>query len=319
MGERRSWVRVGWNTGRSVVVVLLLVLVMGVLLLTAGCSDEEAQAPPPPPTAPPAPMGEQPPTTLPLPSPTTDSPAPVPTTAATGTLQVRANGEDFIRQGFVSKDGWSINFDHVYLTLADITAYQADPPYDAHTGGEVQAITTVRLAGPYTVDLAEGDENAAPVLVGEVEAPAGHYNALSWKMVRAAGGVAPGAVIMMEGTAAKDNETVTFRVALDQEQEHRCGDYVGDERKGLLSPGGVADLEATFHFDHLFGDAETPLDDPLNVGALGFGPLATLAQTGTLEVDQAALRTALAAEDNAKLENLHLAHVGEGHCFAVGH
>ncbi|NJN91351.1 MAG: DUF4382 domain-containing protein, partial [Leptolyngbyaceae cyanobacterium SL_5_14] len=24
----------------------------------------------------------------------------------TGTLQIRANGEDFVRQGFVSKDGW---------------------------------------------------------------------------------------------------------------------------------------------------------------------------------------------------------------------
>jgi len=30
---------------------------------------------------------------------------------ATGRLQVYANGEDFVRQGFVSKDGWSINFD----------------------------------------------------------------------------------------------------------------------------------------------------------------------------------------------------------------
>ena len=43
-----------------------------------------------------------------------------------GTLQINANGEDFVRQGFVSKDGWSITFDHVYITLADITAYQTD-------------------------------------------------------------------------------------------------------------------------------------------------------------------------------------------------
>jgi len=54
---------------------------------------------------------------------------------ATGRLQVYANGEDFVRQGFVSKDGWSINFDHVYITLADITAYQTEPPYDPHSGG----------------------------------------------------------------------------------------------------------------------------------------------------------------------------------------
>jgi len=38
---------------------------------------------------------------------------------ATGKLQFYANGEDFVRQGFVSKDGWSISFDHVYITLSD--------------------------------------------------------------------------------------------------------------------------------------------------------------------------------------------------------
>jgi hypothetical protein len=48
---------------------------------------------------------------------------------ATGTLEFYANGEDFVRQGFVSKDGWSIQFDHVYITLDGIAAYQTDPPY----------------------------------------------------------------------------------------------------------------------------------------------------------------------------------------------
>ena len=37
----------------------------------------------------------------------------------TGRLQFVANGEDFVRQGFVSKDGWAIGFDHVYINLAD--------------------------------------------------------------------------------------------------------------------------------------------------------------------------------------------------------
>ena len=27
-----------------------------------------------------------------------------------GTLQLRANGEDFVREGFVSKDGWESDF-----------------------------------------------------------------------------------------------------------------------------------------------------------------------------------------------------------------
>ena len=50
---------------------------------------------------------------------------------AVGKLQLNANGEDFVRQGFISKDGWSINFDHVYITLADVTACQTERKYIA--------------------------------------------------------------------------------------------------------------------------------------------------------------------------------------------
>src|SRR4030042_5537645 len=85
-----------------------------------------------------------------------------------GTIQFNANGEDFVREGFVSKDGWSISFDHVYITLKNITAYQTDPPYDATSGNEIDSSTYVRLEGTYTVDLAEGGEDAAPILVSQV-------------------------------------------------------------------------------------------------------------------------------------------------------
>ena len=103
--------------------------------------------------------------------------------AEKGTVQFNANGEDFVRQGFVSKDGWHITFDHVYITLGDITGYQTDPPYDPHSGGDIQAKVKASLAGVHTVDLAEGGEDAPPIFVGEAEGvPAGHYNAVSWKM-----------------------------------------------------------------------------------------------------------------------------------------
>ena len=59
-------------------------------------------------------------------------------TQDTGTLQFYANGEDFVRQGFVSKDGWSISFDHVYIHLADVAGYQTEPPYDPHSGGALK-------------------------------------------------------------------------------------------------------------------------------------------------------------------------------------
>ncbi len=239
---------------------------------------------------------------------------PVSSEVGTGTLEFRANGEDFVRQGFVTSDGWAISFDHLYVTPANLTAYQSDPPFDADAGGMPQAAVQVSLEKPTTVDLAAGDAQADPILVGAVEAAAGRYNALAWELVRAADGPADGAVILMEGRAAKDDVMLPFRISLDGERAYVCGDFVGDERKGILQAGETADLEATFHFDHLFGDGSAPPDADINRGALGFEPFAALAQDGMVDVDMSALQAGLSAEDYAKLTEMHLAHVGEGHC-----
>ncbi len=234
-----------------------------------------------------------------------------------GTLQFYANGEDFVRQGFVSKDGWAIAFDNVYITLAEIKGYQADPPYDAHQGGQVSASKGVSLPGIHTVDLAEGDAEADPILVGEVkDAPEGQYNAVHWKMVKATGGPAAGYALVVTGTAEKEGEKVQFTIKVENEYQYTCGEFVGDERKGILQKGGRADQEMTFHFDHVFGDAETPLDDDLNLGAPGFEVFAAIAEEGALEVDMAALKDRLAPDDYQMLEDIlpTLGHVGEGHC-----
>lgn len=237
-----------------------------------------------------------------------------------GTLEIRANGEDFVRQGFTSKDGWKISFDHIYVNLADITAYQSDPPFNAEAGSKVQAKEKVVLDKTHTVDLAAGGEDAEPILVEEVaDAPAGQYNALSWKMVKAEEGPAEGQTLVMMGTAEKDGQTIDFTIALNQPLEFVCGEFVGDERKGILAQGDTADLEATFHFDHLFGDADAPADDEINTGALGFEPLATLANDGTLELDQEQLKSGLSPEEYQKLQEIlpSLGHVGEGHCEEI--
>ncbi|WAL58341.1 DUF4382 domain-containing protein [Thermocoleostomius sinensis] len=244
--------------------------------------------------------------------------ATAPTSDETGTLQIRANGEDFIRQGFVSKDGWQIDFDHVYVNLDQITAYQTDPPFDpeADQSIDAKAQTEVRLEGIKTIDLAEGGEDAEPILVGEVEAPVGRYNALSWQMVKAPDGPAAGYPLMLQGTASKDGQSVDFTLRFDEELSFTCGDFVGDERKGIVQAGQTADLEATFHFDHLFGDADTPAEDALNTGALGFDPLAAIAENGQLDADLATLEKQLSPEDYTKLVEIlpSLGHVGEGHC-----
>lgn len=236
-------------------------------------------------------------------------------TVSSGTLQIRANGEDFVRQGFLSKDGWNISFDHLYVTLADVAVTQSNP--DASAGGDIQAKQKVVLDTVKTVDLAAGDENADPILVHEfTDAPAGRYNALSWKMVEATSGPAKGYVLVMEGTAIQDSQTIQFAIAIDREYAYSCGEFVGEQRKGILSPGGTAEVEATFHFDHIFGDGDAPPEEEINTGALGFAPLAALANNGRLEVDLATLKQSLSPQDYQKLKKtlVSLGHVGEGHC-----
>ncbi|AFY36977.1 hypothetical protein Lepto7376_0551 [[Leptolyngbya] sp. PCC 7376] len=240
------------------------------------------------------------------------------TTAAsdTGTLNIVANGEDFVRQGFVTKDGWQIDFEHLYVTLDEVTAYQSDPPFDAEAGGNPEATETVTIDEPVTIDLAEGDADAEPILVKAVEAPMGRYNALSWKIIPAEDGPAAGQTLWMEGTATKDNATINFALKLDPTLRYVCGDFVGDSRKGILENTDTAEMEATFHFDHLFGDGEAAPDDDINTGALGFEPLAAIAQDGTLDVTMADLEAQLSPEEYNTLMGIlpSLGHVGEGHC-----
>ncbi len=255
-------------------------------------------------------------------SPTATPPEAEPIASAegeSGTLVIRANGEDFVREGFTTKDGWEVEFDNVYVSLADITAAQTDPPFDPEAGGTLEAKAEVKVEGTQVVDLAEGDENADPVLVSEVEAPAGRFNALAWRMVPAESGPSEDYTVWMQGTASKDGETIPFTIKVNEELAFSCGDFVGDERKGILAADDEADLEATFHFDHLFGDGGAPPDDSINTGALGFDPLAALATNGTVDVDSAALQAGLSEADYTTFLAIlpSLGHVGEGHCEEV--
>lgn len=237
----------------------------------------------------------------------------------TGTLTFTANGEEFIREGFICKDGWELSFEHAYVTLASISAFQTEPPYDTSQGWGIDemAVERVDLGGAYTLDLAAPD--ADPVVVGEVDAvTAGRYNALYWELVRAHTGPAEGYVVLLIGKAEKDGEVIDFSLGLDKEVAYLGGEYVGDERKGILQAGGTADVEMTFHFDHLFGDFGEDQNNDINMEALGFGPLAAVASDGMLDVSLSELQTLLSAEDYQLLEAVmtHLAHVGEGHCLA---
>ena len=58
------------------------------------------------------------------------------TTIETGTLQFYANGEEFIRDGFLSKDGWQIEFDHFFVNINGPTAIQGEEMETGESGEE---------------------------------------------------------------------------------------------------------------------------------------------------------------------------------------
>ncbi len=236
---------------------------------------------------------------------------------AAGTVEFRANGEDFVRQGFVSKDGWNVNFDHIFVSLTNIRAHQTTPPYDPFAGELTRSDVMIGLAGQLIVDLAEGDADADTILVGTVEdAPAGFYNAVGWMMTPALDGDIEGFSLVMNGTAEKDGETIEFMISIDDSFTYTCGSFVGDERKGILEAGATSDVEMTFHFDHIFGDADAPMDDAINTGAPGFDVFAALAEDGVVEKTMDELEMEMAAEDYQMFVDIlpSLGHTGEGHC-----
>lgn len=238
-----------------------------------------------------------------------------------GMLTLVANGEDFVRQGFVSKDGWSINFDRLYVNFSNATAYSTESSFEPQKGDNKDSIEYQNkiefLNTAETVDLATGEADAEPIVVAQKSVPTGFYNALTWKLSTAdADSPIAGSTIALQGQATKDGETIDFDLGFDRPGEYICGEFVGEDRQGIVTADNSAQVEATFHFDHIFGDADTPADDALNQDALGFAPLAKLASNQTLQLTEAELAAQLSESEYQQLTKAvsGLGHVGEGHC-----
>jgi hypothetical protein len=252
---------------------------------------------------------------------------------ATGTLEFLADGEDFARLGFTSRDGWAITCSHVYVCLKNPKAYRL--PVDAtDAGGEEE------LTGAFVVDIAQG---SAATKVGEAAAVAvGHYARVSWELkdiettdtpispVTAGDltGLVGGGTgcMILTGTAVKAAATIHFTLRIHDPMAYMAAEAHPDGLGRLTTSGGTAQAYMTFHLDHIFGDLDT-LDewDSPNPGALGFDSIAALDNTagdadltvGTVDLDLDAL-AAMGAADLLTFYKawLTLGHCGEGHCFA---
>ena len=221
-----------------------------------------------------------------------------------GSIIFTANGEDFIRNGFVDRNGWNIHFDRVYVNIVNPTAYNND-------------LNSI-LEGSHMVDLAEGDENAAPIILGKTEnVKPGNYQSLKFSIKKSDRPEHRGASIIMIGNAEKSGKKVDFTIRLNEELDFdgREG-YVGDEIKGIVKIGEQASVEMTFHFDHIFGDIEAEKDDHINTGSVGFDYFYAYAKDERVDVSQEETKS---NPEYAKLVKAiwTLGHLGEGHCEAL--
>ena len=240
-----------------------------------------------------------------------------------GTLTLVGNGEDFIRQGFVSKDGWHLSFEHVYVSIAQATAYSTKSVFKPQKGDQKKDIEYQDkidfLETEQTIDLVAEDNNANSIEISQVQAPVNFYNALAWSLSTASmTSPASGNTILLKGVANKDGQAINFKIGLNTPTEYICGEYIGDERLGIVEVSSPGKVEVTLHFDHIFGDFDTPPEDALNQAALGFQPLAELAQKGSLELNDDNMFRQLSSKNHQLLTQavLGLGHVGEGHCLA---
>lgn len=250
-----------------------------------------------------------------------------------GTLIFTANGEDFVREGFVSEDGWQIDFEAVYLNVYGPTAYQVVETEQALT------VSGLRHGGHPHEDIPDGAAHAsllgeyflalkAPTFeVGRVDdAPIGNYNRLNFNVTPASadskGLVADheGWSVVLIGTAGKaDEDDVDFTIRFDEEMVYSaCGP---NGEAGVLAEGSEAEAQMTFHFDHIFGDFDEGPADPedpetVNAMAIGFGPFAALAEDGVLDIDQAELGEQMTGATFLQLIDAvrTLGHSGEAHC-----
>jgi hypothetical protein len=247
-----------------------------------------------------------------------------------GTLIFTANGEDFVRDGFISEDGWSISFNNVYVNIDSPTAYQVVENttnsalrHGGHPHGEIpEGSAHVSLLGEYFLQLKQDVFE-----FGRMDnASIGNYNRLSFNIKKSTSDSDEivssyiGFSIILEGTAIKEDNTISFSVKFDEEMEYfDCGP---NGLLGVLAENAQATAELTFHFDHIFGDIEEGPANPedinaINYIAIGFQPFADLATDGNLDIDQETLSQQMAQATYQQLiEAIQtLGHSGEGHCI----
>jgi hypothetical protein len=233
------------------------------------------------------------------------------TEGAPGSLTVHASGEEAAISGYpvgegddqiAFADGWTLQFSHVIVSLADFSLKTAD-------GADAELD-----AGPVVADLHLGE----PELWDFADVPAQRWSRVGFDYVPASGdarnanGVDEDALelmidngysLLIRATAAKDGREVQLEYGFDFTVQHsRCVSGL-DDTDGLVVPDGAAvEAQITVHLDHLFFDSFAADD-----AALRFDPMAAAVQTGRpLTLDDLAAQNNLSDLQNERGEPLDL-------------
>jgi hypothetical protein len=221
-----------------------------------------------------------PPVSNSVPSPnsaTGSSPSPNPSPSDDVTLAENLYLDELLQQGFTSKDFWQIRFEHLYITF----------------DGKGR-----------TIDLSDGDEPLGTILSQwqgneakgnqEGDAAKAKSGQLSGRIIKATSGPSQGYGIYFQGKAYRESNRVSFTLKFEQDFRVKCS-----------APGAAkskSDAALSLRLENLFGDARLPAEGKVNQAALGFDPLAELAEKETLVIDMATLRQRLSPESFANLE-----------------
>lgn len=208
---------------------------------------------------------------------------------ATGAVRVSVDGEDGALVGYPNgsgddviafADGWSLTFDHVFVSVRDFRLQAAD--------GDDAMVSTDQVV----VDLHSGD----PLAYEFSDVPARRWDRVSYRVssvtaeTRAidvdpadmARMVAGNFSFLLEGTATNGTESVEFSLGLPLAiHASECLDGV-DETEGLVvQEGAAAQANITIHLDHFFFDSYA-VDEP----SLRFEAIAAMAVDGRVDFDQ---------------------------------
>ena len=217
-------------------------------------------------------------------------------------MEFKANGEDFVKNGFVGKNKWRIDFDHLFVNIANIKAYNSEKNLE------------IKLNNKYWIDLKSIDKDGLTPVDTVKNVKPGNYQSLNFELKRAFSGEYKDYSIVIIGKAKKNNKTIPFKIKLDEEMLFVGKEgFVGDQIKGLLKENGTAETEMTFHFDHIFGDDNSPASDHVNTESVGFDFFNQFVKNGKVDVSQKELKTTKNYKTLIKAI-WSLGHLGEGHC-----